>query len=156
MRRPQEPETGSNWTFRTLVRAVLEEGTAEAIRKETNLMGDQMTDIAGIEVPFYDPIFLAVVGVHILLGLACTVAGVVAMLSRKREGRHPRFGAIYFWCLTGVFLTSTILAAARWVEDYHLFILGALSFAAAYAVCGIRGPTEAQKPLTLLVLTMWP
>jgi len=30
------------------------------------------------------------------------------------------------------------------------------NFAAEYAVCGIRGPTDAQKPLTLLVLTMCP
>ena len=30
------------------------------------------------------------------------------------------------------------------------------NFAAAYAVCGMRGPIEAQNPLTLLVLTMWP
>ena len=37
-----------------------------------------------------------------------------------------------FWCLAGVFLTVTGLAAARWAEDYHLFVLGALSFASAY------------------------
>ena len=31
-----------------------------------------------------------------------------------------------------VFLTATSLAAVRWAHDYHLFILGASSFAAAY------------------------
>src|SRR5258708_33101126 len=81
---------------------------------------------------FPDPIFLTVVGVHILLGLACTVTGAIAMLSQKRAGRHPRCGTIYFWCLAGVSLTSASLAVVRWAEDYHLFILGALSFAAAY------------------------
>jgi hypothetical protein len=30
------------------------------------------------------------------------------------------------------------------------------NFAALYAVCGRAGPNEAQKPFTLLVLTMWP
>jgi hypothetical protein len=54
------------------------------------------------------------------------------MLSKKCEGRHPRYGAIYYWCLTGVFLTATSLAAVRSAEDYHLFILGPLSFAAAH------------------------
>ena len=54
------------------------------------------------------------------------------MLSQKRPGRYPRYGTIYFWCLAGIFLTSTSLAAVRWAEDYHLFILGALSFAAAF------------------------
>jgi hypothetical protein len=95
-------------------------------------MIDGATNVAGIAIPATDPVFLAVIGIHILLGLACTVTGVVAMLSEKREGRHPRYGRIYYWCLTGVFLTATGLAAVRWAEDYHLFILGALSFAAAY------------------------
>ena len=94
-------------------------------------MTDGVTSIAGIEIPSTDPTFLAVAAVHILLGLTCTVVGIVAMLSRKRAGRHPRFGTIYFWCLVGVFVTMTSLAAVRWAEDYHLFVLGALSFAAA-------------------------
>ena len=91
-----------------------------------------MTIVAGIEIPSTNPVFLTVVGIHVLLGLAGTVTGVIAMLSRKRAGRHPRYGTIYFWCLGGVFLTASSLAAVRWAHDYHLFILGALSFAAAY------------------------
>jgi hypothetical protein len=94
-------------------------------------MGDASTNFAGIEIPSTDPLFLAVVGIHILLGIACAITGAVAMLSRKRSGRHPRYGTIYFWCLAGIFLTATSLAAVRWANDYHLFILGALSFAAA-------------------------
>ena len=95
-------------------------------------MGDGTTDIAGIEIPSANPVFLTIVGIHILLGLACVIAGAIAMLSPKRRGRHPRNGTIYFWCLSGVFLTAVALAAVRWAQDYHLFILGALSFAAAY------------------------
>jgi hypothetical protein len=94
-------------------------------------VGD-MTIVAGIEIPSTNPVFLTVVGIHVLLGLACAITGVLAMLSRKRAGRHPRYGTIYFWCLGGVFLTASGLAAVRWAHDYHLFILGALSFAAAY------------------------
>jgi rhodanese-related sulfurtransferase len=51
---------------------------------------DAATNVLGIEIPSTDPAFLAVVGIHILLGLACTVTGVVAMLSEKSEGRHLR------------------------------------------------------------------
>src|SRR5450432_4598879 len=91
-----------------------------------------MTIVAGIEIPSANPVFLAVVAVHVLLGLACTVTGAIAMLSQKRAGRHPRYGTIYFWCLAGVFLTAAGLAAVRWAEDYHLFILGVLSLAGAY------------------------
>jgi hypothetical protein len=94
-------------------------------------MGDGTTNIAGIVIPSTNPVFLSVVGVHVLLGLACVVTGAIAMLSEKRAGRHLQNGTIYFWCLAGVFLTATGLAAVRLAEDYHLFILGALSFAVA-------------------------
>lgn len=89
-------------------------------------------NIAGIEIPSSNPVFLALVGVHVLLGLTSTIAGVFAMLSPKRSGRHPRFGTIYYWCLMGVFVTASGLAAVRWAEDYHLFTLGALAFGAAF------------------------
>jgi len=95
-------------------------------------MADGITNVAGIEIPSTHPVFLAVVGIHILLGLACAIAGIVAMLSRKAAGPHPRFGTIYFWCLAGVFLTAAGLASVRWAEDAHLFLLGTLSFASAY------------------------
>ena len=89
------------------------------------------TVIAGIVIPSDEPIFLAIVGVHVVFALACVVAGFVAMLSDKRPGRHPRLGSIYYWCLAVVFVSATALSAMRWVHDYHLFLLGALSFAAA-------------------------
>jgi hypothetical protein len=41
------------------------------------------------------------------------------------------FGTIYYWSLSVIFVSATILAVLRWAEDYHLFILGTLSFAAA-------------------------
>ncbi len=73
-------------------------------------------------------VFLAL---HIVVGLACVIAGIVAMLSKKQPGRHPRFGTIYYWSLAVVFVTATGLAVLRWSQDYHLFIIGAFSFGAA-------------------------
>lgn len=95
-------------------------------------MGGNAIIVAGIEIPSGDPLFLTLVGVHVMLGLTCTIAGIIAMLSAKRSGRHPRAGSIYFWCLSGVFATASALATVRWAEDYPLFILGTLAFAAAY------------------------
>jgi uncharacterized membrane protein len=96
-------------------------------------MADQSTTIAGIEIPSTDPIFLGlVVGVHIPLGLACVILGVVAMLLQKGRGRHSSFGQLYFWCLLALFVSATLLSIMRWAENYHLFILGALSFASAW------------------------
>jgi hypothetical protein len=60
------------------------------------------------------------------------ITGLMAMFSKKRRGRHPQLGTIYYWCLSAVFATSTFLSAMRWTADYHLFILGALSFTAAF------------------------
>jgi uncharacterized membrane protein len=97
-------------------------------------MTAEMTTIAGIEIPSTDPIFLGVViAIHIPLGLACVIAGAVAMLSTKGRGRHSTFGKAYYWCLLALFASATFLSAMRWAENYHLFVLGALSFASAWS-----------------------
>jgi hypothetical protein len=96
-------------------------------------MPDGATTIAGIEVPSTDPIFLTVIAViHIPLGVACVVVGVLAMLSKKQRGRHSKFGQVYYWSLMALFGSATFLSIIRWAEDYHLFILGALSVAWAW------------------------
>jgi hypothetical protein len=94
-------------------------------------MGDNPINVAGLEIPSDSPIFLAALAAHVLAGLFCVGAGVGAMLSRKRPGRHPSFGTIYYYCLSVVFASATTLSVMRWAEDYHLFILGTFSFATA-------------------------
>jgi hypothetical protein len=100
---------------------------------------ENITVILGIPVPSADPVFLAIVGIHVLFGLAAVVMGAVAMLSSKGRGRHTNFGTIYFWCLFGVFVTMSALSFMRWSANYHLFVLGALSFGA-----GSLGRAAAQ------------
>jgi uncharacterized membrane protein len=96
-------------------------------------MTDDSTIILGIEIPSSDPLFLSVVvGIHIPLGLACVVFGAIAMFSEKRRGRHSKIGKVYYWCLLALFASATFLSVMRWAENYHLFILGALSFASAW------------------------
>jgi hypothetical protein len=89
------------------------------------------TTIGGITIPSTDPLFLFIVAVHVPLGVISVVTGLVAMLSMKAPGRHPRFGTLYFWSLAALFVSATALSLMRWAHAYHLFILGALSFAAA-------------------------
>jgi hypothetical protein len=70
------------------------------------MTGDSTT-VLGIEIPSTDPAFIAViVGIHIPLGLACVVAGAVAMLSEKRRGRHSTAGKVYYWCLLAFFASQ--------------------------------------------------
>jgi hypothetical protein len=94
-------------------------------------MTGDTTIVFGVPVPSVDPFFLAVVRFHILIGIVCVVAGITAMLSQKRRGRHSTFGTIYFWSLAIVVASATGLSVVRWAENYHLFFLGALSLIAA-------------------------
>jgi hypothetical protein len=89
------------------------------------------TTIGGLPLPSDAPLFLAFVAVHVVAGLTAVVAGAIAMLSLKQPGRHPQAGTVYYWALALVFVTMSVLAISRWSEDYHLFILGLLSFVAA-------------------------
>lgn len=101
--------------------------------RESAITAGDSTTVAGIEIPSTDPVFLTVVlGVHIPLGLACVGIGAIAILSQKRRGRHSNLGTIYFWCLLALFGSATFLSFMRWGENYHLFILGAMSFVCAW------------------------
>jgi hypothetical protein len=94
-------------------------------------MPSDTTIVFGVPVPSVDPLFLAVVRFHILVGIGCVAAGVIAMLSHKRRGCHSAFGTVYYGCLAVVVATATGLSVVRWAENYHLFFLGALSLIAA-------------------------
>jgi hypothetical protein len=76
-------------------------------------------------------VFLAIVAAHVVGGLGCVIAGLVAMLSVKRPGRHPIAGSAYYWLLAVVFASMSVLSFMQWPEDAHLFFLGVLSFTAA-------------------------
>jgi hypothetical protein len=94
-------------------------------------MAGILARIIGIDLPSDSSLFLGVLSFHILFGIACAVLGIVAMLSQKRRGKHPKFGTAYYWSLAMLFASATVVAVMRWSEDYHLFILGALSFLGA-------------------------
>jgi len=103
------------------------------------MIGNPIT-IASIPLPSDAPLFLAVIAVHVTAGLTVVIAGAIAMLSRKRSGRHPQAGTVYYWALAVVFITMSALSFFRWNEDYHLFILGLMSF-----VTGTIGRTARRK-----------
>lgn len=88
-------------------------------------------DILGLNVPETNPLFLAVLTIHVLAALSCVVSGAVAALSAKGSVRHVRSGGIYYWSLGLVFVTATTMAAMRWTEDYQLFVIGAIAMTAA-------------------------
>ena len=83
-------------------------------------------------------VFAVVLPFHILAGLTCVVLGAGAALSRKRPGRHPRFGEIIFWSLGFVFVSATALALLRWSQDYYRFFIGGIAFGCALVGCLAR------------------
>jgi hypothetical protein len=89
------------------------------------------TEIDGFKIPYDGTLFLVVLGIHVIAGLTCVVTGAWAMLSKKRRGAHSKAGTVYFRGMAVLFLTAALIAIARWKEDYHLFLLGAVAFAAA-------------------------
>jgi uncharacterized membrane protein len=94
-----------------------------------------MTDpglvVLGIPIPSSSKVFLAVVGVHVLVALACVGSGVVAMLSTKGSRRHIAAGAVYYWSLVVVVASTAVLSTTRWPDDNHLLVLGILSLGSA-------------------------
>src|SRR6266516_5687138 len=87
------------------------------------ILGDQVGSTA--------PVFLAFLAIHVLAGLTAVATGAAAALARKGSPRHIRAGRWFYWAITVVFATATALAAMRWRQDYHLFIIGAVAFTAA-------------------------
>ena len=87
--------------------------------------------IAGIPLPSSALWFRVVIAVHVAAGLAAVVAGIVAMMSTKASGRHPRAGTVYFWSLSIVCLTMAGIVVWRWPTDNALGLLGVTAFATA-------------------------
>lgn len=85
--------------------------------------------------------FYSILEVHALAGVVCVITGAAALISKKRPGRHPHLGTIYYWTLWVVFATLTGLSGMRWAHDAYLFVLGTISFSVAaigYAARRIR------------------
>ena len=89
------------------------------------------TTVFGLEIPSAGSVFATALIVHILAGLTCVVSGELAATAPKRPGRHPRAGTVYYWGVTVVFATATIMAALQWAEDWYLLLIGAVAFGSA-------------------------
>lgn len=87
--------------------------------------------VLGIEVGSTTPVFLAVLAVHVPAGTTSVITGAIAALSRKRPGRHPHAGTLYYWSLTVTFVSLVALSALRWPHDAHLLAIGTLGYTAA-------------------------
>jgi len=88
-------------------------------------------DIAGLHIPDAGPVFFTALAVHVAAGATAVVAGIAATTARKQPGRHPRAGVVYLYAISGVFVTATVMAALRWRQDRHLFVIASVAFGLA-------------------------
>ena len=103
--------------------------------------------VIGIPIPSRERWFLAVLAVHVASGLVATIAGTIAMLSRKAAGRHPRAGTLYFWALVVVCVTMSPLVIARWPANNHLALLGLLALSSGFIGKRARREQRPRWPL---------
>jgi len=66
-----------------------------AAREAEGTMIADSTVVLGLVIPSSDPLFLAILALHIVAGLICVVTGAVAMASTKGHRRHTHFGITY-------------------------------------------------------------
>lgn len=92
---------------------------------------DGVTVAFGIEIPSTSPVFLSVVALHVLTGLAAVITGAVAIFSKKLRGQHSRFGTYYFGAVIATVATAALLTAMRFVENLDVMALGLLCLGAA-------------------------
>jgi hypothetical protein len=95
-------------------------------------MNGHPISVSGIEIPSDAPFFLTLIAIHILAALSCVISGVIAMVSKKGSHCHIKAGSAYYYGLLIVFITVIVISVLRWKEDYHLFLLGLLSFGMAF------------------------
>lgn len=83
---------------------------------------------------------------HIASGMTALVTGGLASLTRKGGNRHRRSGKVYFWAMTGVFITATAIGILKSLA--FLFMVGFFSYyfvVRGYRVLYLKGLGRSQK-----------
>jgi hypothetical protein len=94
-------------------------------------MSQLARQVFGLPIPDAGALFDVALACHIAAGLTCVVTGAMAATAPKRPGRHPTAGRIFFWSLAVVFASSTTMALLRFTQDWHLLLIGTVTFSAA-------------------------
>src|SRR6056297_309492 len=71
---------------------------------------------------------------HIIVGAISLITGLVAIISAKEKKTHRQAGKIYFYAMTGVFITGLIVAGFRF--NRFLFLIAFLSYYSVFS--GVR------------------
>ncbi|QYR19214.1 DUF2306 domain-containing protein [Paenibacillus sp. sptzw28] len=75
--------------------------------------------------------FNLVLLIHVTTGSTCLVTGLIAMLSKKKKGRHTVSGEVYHWAYVIVFFTALVMSVLHWKESQYLFYIALFSYGLA-------------------------
>lgn len=92
-------------------------------------------------------LFNVILGIHILGGTVALIIAPMAMVTVKGGLWHRRWGKIFFWAMTTIALSATVMCWLR--TGIFLFLIAILSFYLAltgYRILGRKKP-ESKPPL---------
>ena len=95
-------------------------------------MQSENTEVLGLVIHSGEPVFLTLVGLHVIAGIAAVIAGLAAMFSRKVKGAHPIWGTAYFWAIVSIVGAAAILTMLRGPDDWPVLALGVGALACAW------------------------
>lgn len=84
---------------------------------------------------------------HILVGAISLITGAIAILSDKGKKKHKKAGQIYFYAMTGVFVTGIIVASFQF--NRFLFLIAFLSYYTVFSgvrILKLKQLHKQQKP----------
>ncbi|WAH38786.1 DUF2306 domain-containing protein [Alicyclobacillus dauci] len=76
-------------------------------------------------------LFSGLIIVHIVSGTCCLVMGAVALLARKRRGKHTVWGEAYHATYVILFLSALFTSILHWQQDAYLFYIDLFSYGLA-------------------------
>src|SRR6478672_11684295 len=88
--------------------------------------------------------------IHIISGSIALITGFISMLTTKGGKRHRLSGKIFFFAMTGVFITATFISIGKQLA--FLFMVGFFSYylaCAGYRRTRLKKLHLKQKPLII-------
>ena len=72
--------------------------------------------------------------IHAFTGAVALITGLISILAKKGKNLHKKSGMIYFWSMTGVFITGVAIAGYQF--NRFLFLIAFLSYYSVFS--GVR------------------
>ncbi len=86
---------------------------------------------------------------HIACGFSAILAALGAMLSTKGAKQHRKFGSLFFYAMTGVFITAIPLAL--FINNLFLFLIALFSYYLAFSGWRYAKNRSGPQRLDLIV-----